>query len=56
MSIVGFGKSKRKLKYWIVRNSWSEGWGDGGYIKIQRGSGLKEGRCGINLTPSYPVA
>uniref|UniRef100_A0A7N0VFI8 Uncharacterized protein n=1 Tax=Kalanchoe fedtschenkoi TaxID=63787 RepID=A0A7N0VFI8_KALFE len=56
MNIVGFGKVNRELKYWIVRNSWGKGWGDGGYIKLQRGIGLKEGLCGINLTPNYPVA
>uniref|UniRef100_A0A7N0TJK1 Uncharacterized protein n=1 Tax=Kalanchoe fedtschenkoi TaxID=63787 RepID=A0A7N0TJK1_KALFE len=55
MVIVGYGESDDGMKYWIMRNSWSAGWGDGGYIKIQRGTGRKEGLCGINLTPSYPV-
>uniref|UniRef100_A0A7N0TK37 Uncharacterized protein n=1 Tax=Kalanchoe fedtschenkoi TaxID=63787 RepID=A0A7N0TK37_KALFE len=54
MVIVGYGESDG-LKYWILRNSWSAGWGDGGYIKIQRGTGRQEGLCGINMTPSYPV-
>ncbi|KAL9661497.1 hypothetical protein QQ045_026321 [Rhodiola kirilowii] len=54
VQVVGFGE-ENGLKYWIARNSWGPGWGDGGYIKIQRATGRKEGLCGVNLTPSYPV-
>jgi len=31
------------VKYWIIVNSWNEGWGDNGQIKILRG----EDHCGI---------
>jgi C1A family cysteine protease len=38
MVIVGFGyDATLKMDYWKVRNSWGEGWGEDGYVRIQRG-------------------
>lgn len=50
VNIVGFG-SEGKVNYWIVRNSWGPGWGEDGYFRILREDG--NGKCGINITPSY---
>jgi len=48
---VGFGKEKGE-KYYLVKNSWSDQWGDGGYIKMARD---KENHCGIASYAVYPV-
>lgn len=52
--VVGYGVEKG-AKYWIVKNSWGTGWGDKGYIKLERGSSDKNGICGIAKEASYPV-
>jgi len=36
ITIVGFGTQSGK-KYWLIQNSWGAGWGDGGFIKLERG-------------------
>ena len=41
VAIVGFGTDVESgMDYWIVRNSWGDEWGDGGYIKMQKGVNL----------------
>jgi C1A family cysteine protease len=52
--IVGYGESDG-VKYWLVKNSWSSSWGDGGYVKIERSTSTNDpGICGIAMQPSYP--
>ena len=43
VQLVGYGENEEEGKYWIVRNSWGESWGENGYIRIQRD---EETRCG----------
>jgi len=36
VSIVGWGTEDNK-KYWIVRNSWGQYWGEDGYVRVEMG-------------------
>lgn len=51
--VVGYGTDPgTNTPYWIVKNSWGAGWGEGGYIRIKRGSNT----CGmVNFQPSFPT-
>ena len=36
VSVVGYGKSGRDMLFWKLKNSWGEGWGEGGYMRLTR--------------------
>jgi len=38
--------------YYIVRNSWGDGWGNAGYIWMEAVDDW-DGTCGINMEPEY---
>lgn len=50
---VGYGV-RDGTPYYKVKNSWGSGWGEGGYILLQRGVSQPEGQCGILSVASYP--
>lgn len=49
VQLVGYGENPEEGKFWIIRNSWGEMFGEGGYIRLRRDDTAK---CGIDNTPA----
>jgi len=49
---VGYGTVKGEGDYWLVKNSWGEGWGEGGYVRIAR---EEDNMCGVASQAAFPL-
>lgn len=62
VALVGYG-NENGLDYYILRNSWGESWGSGGYMFLGRGNDPStnkpyndgKGQCGVLGEGSYPI-
>ncbi|KAJ7986972.1 hypothetical protein DPEC_G00333910 [Dallia pectoralis] len=53
--VVGYGFEGEDVagnRYWIIKNSWSDHWGDKGYIYIAKDM---NNHCGVATVASYPL-
>uniref|UniRef100_A0ACD5UWW2 Uncharacterized protein n=1 Tax=Avena sativa TaxID=4498 RepID=A0ACD5UWW2_AVESA len=53
--LVRYGVSDNGDKYWILKNSWGEGWGQKGFFFMRREADGPEGLCGVAGWGTYPV-
>lgn len=49
IQLVGYGTDPKAGDYWLVKNSWGEQWGEGGYFRIKRGTDL----CYVESNVTY---
>jgi C1A family cysteine protease len=53
VEIVGYG-TDQGIDYWLIRNSWGEDWGEGGYVRVLRTNSTQDmGICGVAAQPSF---
>uniref|UniRef100_A0A2D4MU12 Cathepsin L1-like n=1 Tax=Micrurus spixii TaxID=129469 RepID=A0A2D4MU12_9SAUR len=55
MLAVGYGAEQQDNKttnYWILKNSWSEKWGEQGYMRLVKGV---DNHCGVANQACYPI-
>jgi len=50
--VVGYGTdSVSKKDYWLIKNQWSQYWGEDGYIRVARA----KNRCGVADEATYVI-
>ncbi|CAL4988279.1 unnamed protein product [Urochloa decumbens] len=52
VTAIGYDTAEDGTPYWLLKNQWGQNWGEGGYMRLERGTGA----CGVAKRASYPVA
>jgi len=52
VTLVGYGTDAESGDYWIIRNSWSAGWGEGGYMRVAKEKTAADVKCDIDYNPA----
>ncbi|RLM68951.1 zingipain-2-like [Panicum miliaceum] len=51
VTAIGYGTAEDGSPYWLLKNQWGQNWGEGGYMRLERGTGA----CGVAKRACYPV-
>ncbi|MEW5308602.1 MAG: hypothetical protein WDW38_000547 [Sanguina aurantia] len=52
MVVVGYGTSPEGDDYWLMKNSWSDSWGEAGFMKMKRNDPRAIGHCAVASMPT----